>query len=141
MIYLVIDRTQWGTINILMVSLVYHRRAIPIYFNLLDKKGSSNFQEQKKVLNPSINLLKNYKIVILGDREFCSVDLGKWLSQEKNVYLCLRLKKNEYVELEPEIWFRLSELQLSPGIFAYYQGVKVTKTKGFSGIKKSDKMA
>ena len=38
-IYLVIDRTQWQNINILMVSLVYNQRAIPIYFTLLDKKG------------------------------------------------------------------------------------------------------
>jgi len=132
--YLVIDRTQWGIINILMVSIIYNHRAIPIYFELLNKKGSSNFQEQKQVLEPSLNLLKEYKIVVLGDREFCSVDLGKWLSSEKKVYLSLRLKKSEYVELEPEIWFQLNELNLSPGMSAYYQGIKITKTKGFSGI-------
>ncbi len=65
-IYLVIDRTQWGVINILMVSIIHNNRAIPIYFDLLNKKGSSNFQEQKEVLEPSLNLLKEYKIVVLG---------------------------------------------------------------------------
>jgi len=133
-IYLVIDRTQWQNINILMVSLVYNQRAIPVYFTLLDKKGSSNLCEQKQVLEPSINLLIEYKIIVLGDREFCSVDLAKWLSVEKQVYLSLRLKKNEYVELETDIWFRLSELGLRPGFSVYYGGIKVTKTKGFSGI-------
>jgi hypothetical protein len=137
--YLVIDRTQWGIINILMVSIIYNHRAIPIYFELLNKKGSSNFQEQKQVLEPSLNLLKEYKIVVLGDREFCSVDLGKWLSSEKKVYLSLRLKKSEYVELEPEIWFQLNELNLSPGMSAYYRGIKITKTKGFSGINLATK--
>lgn len=132
--YLVIDRTQWQNINILMVSLVYNQRAIPIYFTLLDKKGSSNLLEQKQVLEPSINLLIEYKIIVLGDREFCCVDLAKWLSVEKQVYLCLRLKKSEYVELETDIWFRLSELGLCPGFSVYYRGIKVTKTKGFSGI-------
>lgn len=132
--YLVIDRTSWKNINILMVSLVYNRRAIPIYFDLLDKKGSSNLLEQKQVLEPSLNLLKGYKIVVLGDREFCGVDLGRWLSNKKQVYLSLRLKKNEYVELEKDIWFQLSELNLSPGFSVYYQGIKVTKTKGFSGL-------
>lgn len=133
-IYLVIDRSQWGKINLLMVSIVYNHRAIPLYFCLLDKKGNSNLAEQKKVLSPTLTLLKGYKIVVLGDREFCGVKLAKWLSQEEKVYLSLRLKKNEYVELEGEFWFQLSELGLEPGISLYYQGIKVTKTKGFSGF-------
>ena len=132
--YLTIDRTSWKKINILMVSLVYNRRAIPIYFDLLDKKGNSNLSEQKQVLEPSLNLLKGYKIVVLGDREFCAVDLAKWLAVEKQVYLSLRLKKNEYVELEEEIWFQLSELNLSPGFSAYYEAIKVTKKKKVSGF-------
>ena len=69
-----------------------------------------------------------HKIVVLGDREFCNVDLAKWLSQKPKVYLSLRLKKNEYVELEEQIWFQLSDLGLAPGMSVYYQGVKVTKT-------------
>ncbi|WPF87251.1 IS4 family transposase [Cyanobacterium aponinum AL20118] len=131
-IYLVIDRTQWGVINLLMVSLIYHHRAIPIYFQLLNKKGSSNFQEQKEVLAPSLNLLKDYKIVVLGDREFCSVDLAKWLLYQGKVYFALRLKKNEYIQIS-EIWTQLNELYLCPGMSCYYQGVKVTKSKGFTG--------
>ena len=133
-IYLAIDRTQWKNINILMVSLTYNHRAIPIYFQLLNKKGSSNFGEQKQVLAPCLNLFSSFQIVVLGDREFCSVDLGKWLSSKEKVYLSLRLKKNEYVEIESDIWFRLDELYLIPGMSFYYQGIKVTKTKGFKGI-------
>ena len=49
MIYLVIDRSQWREINLLMVSMVYNRRAIPVYFSLLSKKGNSNFEQQKQV--------------------------------------------------------------------------------------------
>ena len=37
-IYLVIDRSQWKAINLLMVSMVYDNRAIPIYFILLPKR-------------------------------------------------------------------------------------------------------
>ncbi|BAQ62520.1 mobile element protein [Geminocystis sp. NIES-3708] len=117
-----------------MVSLVYNQRVIPVYFTLLDKKGSSNLLGQKQVLKPSINLFIEYKIIVLGDREFCSVDLAKWLSLEKEVYLSLLLKKSEYAQLETDIWFRLSELGLSPGFSVYYRGIKVTKMKEFSGI-------
>ena len=132
--HLVLDRSQWRAINLLMVSIVYNRRAIPVYFSLLPKKGNSNLAQQQKVLAPSLELLKDYKIIVLGDREFCSVELARWLSQEQQVYLSLRLKKNEYVELESQIWFQLSDLGLTPGMSLYYQGVKVTKTKGFSGF-------
>lgn len=133
-IYLVIDRSQWRTINLLMVSMVYDNRAIPIYFFLLPKKGNSNLTEQQQVLEPALRLLKEYKVVVLGDREFCGVELARWLSEQEKVYLSLRLKKNEYIELEEQIWFQLKDLGLEPGISCYYQGIRVTKTKGFSGF-------
>ncbi len=133
-IYLVIDRSQWRAINLLMVSLIYDQRSIPVYFTLLEKKGNSNLKQQKQVLSPALKLLKDYKITVLGDREFCGVELAKWLSSEEKAYFSLRLKKNEYVELEERIWFQLSDLGLAPGMSLYYQGIKVTKTKGFSGF-------
>lgn len=132
-LFLVIDRSQWREINLLMVSLVYNKRAIPLYFKLLPKKGNSNLTAQQEVLDPVISLLKDYKLVVLGDREFCNVDLAKWLCERKT-YFSLRLKKHEYVELEEKIWFQLKELGLTPGSSLYYQGVKVTKTKGFGGV-------
>ena len=45
LIYIAIDRTSWGAINILMVSLIYDKRARPIYWEILDKKGSSNREQ------------------------------------------------------------------------------------------------
>ncbi len=43
-IYLVIDRTNWACVNLFMVSVVWDKRAFPIYFTLLPKLGrrSSN---------------------------------------------------------------------------------------------------
>jgi hypothetical protein len=40
-----IDRSQWRCINLFMVSLIWERRAIPLYWSLLPKLGSSNFEE------------------------------------------------------------------------------------------------
>ena len=40
-----IDGSQWGCINLFMVSLIWERRAIPLYWSLLPKLGSSNFDE------------------------------------------------------------------------------------------------
>jgi hypothetical protein len=73
-----IDRSQWGWINLFMVSLIWERRAIPLYWSLLPKLGNSNLEEQTLVLQQVLPLFKEYKGIVLGDREFCSVDLGDW---------------------------------------------------------------
>ena len=67
-IYLAIDRSQWRAINLLMVSLIYERRAIPVYFFRLPKKGNSNLAQQKQVLEPALKLFRDYKTIVLGDR-------------------------------------------------------------------------
>ena len=92
-LYLVIDRTQGATVNLLMISLVYNRRAIPIYFTLLGKLGNTNTQEQNWFLAIVLEGLKDYPRIILGDREFCSVDLAKWLSSQNHTYFSFRLKR------------------------------------------------
>ncbi|MHC5855373.1 IS4 family transposase, partial [Nostoc sp.] len=129
-IYVVIDRTNWGCINLLMISVVWDKRSIPIYFELLSKLGSSNFDEQKVVFNKALPLFNDYKTVVLGDREFCSLKLANWLTEEK-VYFCLRIKKDAFIEIEPEIWLQLKNSGLSPGVSFFYQGIKYTKTTGF----------
>ena len=128
-----IDRTNWGLINILMVVVIWKKRAIPIYFELLGKLGSSNLEEQTAILSKAIGIFKDYKICILGDREFCSVKLANWLS-EKKISFCLRLKKTNFVEKEAGIWTELSELGLDEGTSIFLEGVKVTKTKNIKGF-------
>lgn len=129
-IYLVIDRTAWGCINLFMISIVWEQRSFPVYFELLPKLGSSNIDEQKAILSKIIPVLNNYKICLLGDREFCSVKLAHWLSEQK-AYFCLRLKKNEFVEVKNQIWIELNQIGLSPGVSFFLKGVKVTKQQGF----------
>ncbi len=128
--YIAIDRTKWGRINLLMISLIWDRRALPIYWKLLPKQGNSNLDAQTAAITKILRLFKDYKVVVLGDREFCSVKLGSWLA-EQQVYFCLRLKKNELVQLEGEIWLQLEQLGLLPGMQLYLNGVSVTKQKGF----------
>lgn len=49
--------------------------------------------EQQKVLRPVIRLLKKYKLVVIGDREFHSIELANWL-QTQNVSFVLRQKQS-----------------------------------------------
>jgi len=90
-LYIAIDRTQWQSVNLIFVSLIYQNRAIPIYFECLPKLGSTNGAKQIAVLSQVFPLLNNYTKVILGDREFCSVDLASWLLSQPQTYFCLRL--------------------------------------------------
>jgi hypothetical protein len=131
-IYLALDRTNWGVINILMVSVIYNHRAWPIYWEFLDKKGSSNLDEQKRVLGKSLALLSEYLVVVLGDREFCSPKLGKWLGQE-GAYFCLRQKGNTQIQAGNGIYQELRELELTPGMSLFLNDQKVTKT-GLGGF-------
>ena len=128
-----IDRSQWGPINLFMVSLICPRRAIPLYWSLLPKLGNSNFESQTINLQQVLPLFSEYKVIVLGDREFCSVDLGNWL-REKGVSFCLRLKKNHCIETEHLVWKRLDELEIVPGTSLYFQGKRVRKTRPATGF-------
>ena len=128
-----IDRSQWGHINLFTIALIWHRRAIPLYWCLLRKLGNSNLEEQTNALQQVLPLLKEYKVIVLGDREFCSVDLGNWL-KTMGVYFCLRLKKNHCLETENLIWQRLGQLGVVPGTSLYFKGVRVRKTQPVAGF-------
>ncbi len=58
-----------------MASVIYQKRALPVFWILLKKKGVSGLREQQIVLRPVIKLFKSHKLVIIGDREFHSQDL------------------------------------------------------------------
>jgi hypothetical protein len=128
---IVIDRTQWQHHNLLMVSVVYRKRAIPLYWQLLDKQGQSALSEQQVVLRPVFALLRQYRLVVLGDREFHSVALAAWLRQQ-HVNFVLRLPKSTTVQLTPDSPFeRLDELPQFPGIAIHEVQVQVTQQQGF----------
>ena len=47
---------------------------------------------------------------------------------------CLRLKKNENIEIENQNWQSLNNLGLTPGVSRFYSNIKVTKTKQVEGF-------
>ena len=80
-----------------MLSLAWGKHAIPVYWEILPKKGSSSLREQKKVLTPVLRLLKPYPVLVLADREFHSVQLASWLRQRKIDFalrICDKLRKS-----------------------------------------------
>jgi len=86
-----IDRSQWGCIKLFTLALIWQKRAIPLYWCLLPKLGNSNLSEQILPLKQVLPLLKEYKFIVLRDREFCSVGLGNWPGT-MGISFSLRLK-------------------------------------------------
>lgn len=82
-----LDRTQGQEYKVLMVSAIVQKRAFPIFWTLLDKHGASNFVEQQQVLSPVTRLLIKYKLVIISDRKFSSIELAQ----------CLKCKRLSFV--------------------------------------------
>jgi len=124
------DRTQWKENNVLMVSIIYLKRAWPIYWCLLEKDGGSNLEEQQKVLRPVIRLLKKYKLVIIGDREFHSIELAQWLYKQ-NICFVLRQKKDTTFRQKRKNFQPLSSIEIYPGVRQFYPNVNITQKRGF----------
>jgi hypothetical protein len=71
-------------------------------------------------------VLSDYKIVVLGDRKFCSVSLVKWL-QKKIIYFCLRQKQSTNVKTEDGVYQEMRGLGLSTKTQLFLKDVNITK--------------
>jgi len=82
-----IDRTQWRNKNIFVISLIWEQRALPLYWQILSKRGSSNFQKQQLLISPILSQLKKYQLLVLGDREFGSMKVESWLCEKNGKFV------------------------------------------------------
>lgn len=134
---IVLDRTQWSNINIFLISVIWNHRGIPIYWQILDKKGASNLEEQQSLIRPIFKLLNKYHLIIIGDREFHSIKLCDWLvkeaqEQKRKIDFIFRQKENTYYCEKSGEYQQLSRIKVRKGIKEMKLNVKVTKYRGFS---------
>jgi hypothetical protein len=109
-----------------MASVIWKKRALPIYWLLLSKKGSSNFYEQAATIRPVLRLLKDYKLVVIGDREYRSTAFAIWLNKQK-IFFILRLNKNTKIKPRYKQYQSLDSLNIKPGDKVLYNDVLVTE--------------
>ena len=129
-VIIALDRTQWQENNLLMVSVIYQKRAFPIFWILLSKKGASDLREQQSVLRPVLKLFKTHNIVIIGDREFHSVDLAQWIHGQ-GVKFVLRQKKDTSFRQKRHKFQSLSTVKIAPGQRQFLSKINITQKKGF----------
>lgn len=75
-----------------------------------------------------LKLLKPLPVLVIGDREFHSAKLAKWL-QEKKVGFVLRQKKSTYIQEFTEEYQSLKSKGFQPGQRAFYQNICCNKTE------------
>jgi hypothetical protein len=102
-LYLLIDRTNWfwgkSKINVFTLAIAYEGLAIPIFWKLLPKAGSSSVKEQRELIECFINEFGKERILgVLGDREFASGKLFKWFNKEKiGFYIRIKEGSNAFI--------------------------------------------
>jgi hypothetical protein len=66
--------------NILVVSVGFRRRSIPLVWKALEHRGSSNLTDQQGLIQAAVALLPlDVRISVHGDSEFRSQELFRWL--------------------------------------------------------------
>lgn len=136
------DRTCWKRrkqhVNILMVSVSFRGRAIPVYWTVTNRAGNSSFEEWKQVLTPVITHFQarpgfsKTPLIVVADREFASPKLVEWLYSTYHVESVLRLKRSAYL-CDQAHSLQLAELlQYFPqGATRTYRQVTVTQSSSF----------
>jgi hypothetical protein len=129
-LHLTLDRTEWGTFNILYVCVGWRGRALPLLWRML-APGASSFAEQEELLAVVAGWVPpKARVLLLGDREFGTGVLAQWALQQ-GWGVCLRLRAHEsvcragaaYFEMLPPV--RPAERRLWSGV-AFTQKHAVT---------------
>jgi hypothetical protein len=97
-IALLIDRVIINTIfNVLVVSVAFKRRSIPVAWTILEHDGTTNLAEQQTILTTALACLpSDVRVTIQGDGEFRSTALFGWIRQLGH-HAILGVKSDTYV--------------------------------------------
>ena len=129
-IILMIDGTKVGpACTCLMLSLYYKGRAMPLCWAVYKgKKGHSTCELQLDLLKRVLARLgEERQVVLLGDGEFDSSDLIKWLEARPNWQYVCRTATNIQILYNNE-WLELQKLPLIEGTEQFFISVLFTKT-------------
>src|SRR6266571_8547166 len=125
-IHLTLDRTEWGTVNILYVCVGWRGRALPLLWGML-KPGAASFAAQQALLGLVATWLpKRAHVLLLGDREVGTRVLAHW-ALKQGWGVCLRLRAHEYVRRAGAADFAMLPLLL-PGERRFWLQVTFTQT-------------
>jgi len=103
-VHLLLDRVVLtDTQNVLVVSLGFRRRSVPLVWRILAHQGSSTLRDQQQLLRAAAKLLPaGVRITMHADSEFRSQALFDWL-RERRWNAILGIRGNVYVTSDPAV--------------------------------------
>lgn len=121
--------------NVLMMSVCYRKRAIPLAWICLSHPGHSSLSDWKQMLDYLQQLVSDdQSIIILADREFGSVERLRYVKRKKWQY-AIRLKGNTwFYDLawkQPFEWLKLMTIAPAVGSRSALTDIKITKADLF----------
>lgn len=129
---LIIDGTKVGYGHqLLMISIAYRRRAIPICWGWVDHvKGHSSVEQQLELLREVKRMIPpGVAVLLVGDSEFGAIDLIKSLESWWWHYV-LREKSRLYIWIDEEKeWNTLGNLEVKPGETMWVEQCYLTQQK------------
>ena len=97
--YVLLDGLSWEhgkkKVHLLVLGILIGDVNIPIYWKELDKKGASNLEERKSVIDGAFKLFDLTGYILLADREYHGEDWFIYLIN-KGLEFDIRLKKGCY---------------------------------------------
>jgi hypothetical protein len=118
------------THNVLVVSVGFRRRSLPLAWLNLEHRGSSSLEHQKQVLSQALSLLpERVRVSVHGDSEFRSRELFAWLREQGHSAM-LGVTGRTLVSLTPEgAASTLESFLPDRDSVAYLNGVYLTDTR------------
>lgn len=149
------DRTNWKfgdfNINILMLGVTYKGIAFPLIFSLLPKRGNSNWEERRKIMERFIRLFGQDCIdCLVADREFIGKEWIGWLNSRRIRYY-IRIRQNFWI-VKPSTgeriraWWLFNDLRvgqekfyhklfLHKGEYVYLAGSRIKNSDGIPELQ------
>lgn len=134
--HLTIDRSNWipKQQDLLMVSLSYHKRAIPVTWAIHDF-GPTNAQEQIDLLEKVRAIMPpNQPIVLHGDAEFGSVSMMRFLTRQTNWDFILGQRSQTQFHPGDWQWQVVKDLPVTPSRPYFASNIFWTKTQNFGPL-------
>ncbi len=134
--HLTIDRSNWipNQQDLLMVSLSYHKRAIPLAWQIHDF-GPTNAQEQADLLERVHAFMPPKQPIILhGDAEFGSVPLMRFMTRHTGWdFIAGQSSRSQFHDGSWQ-WQRAKDLRVTPERPFYATNIFWTKTHNFGPL-------
>lgn len=130
-----IDRTIVNErLNVLMLSVYYRKRGLPLVWQVLAHQGTSTFAEREQLLAHLERLLPDgCRVLVLGDREFGTADMMRSI-RGRHWDFCLRVQGNRRLCLGTGAWVALQDLAPTPGTHYFLTDVVFTQRQCYGAV-------